>query len=192
MSEEVVTEEVTTEPTTETTTEESTVLTDTPKEVIPEKVVPEEYTDFTFPEDVEFDEETLNEFKPLAKELKLTQEEAQRLVDLQTQVVTRLTDKIEKEYNNTVKEWADNAKADKEIGGVSFDNNMAIARKPLDVHGNNELRDVIRSTGIGNHPEFLRFLFKLGTEMSEATVETGSRPRTSEDIARRLFPSMEK
>ncbi len=51
-----------------------------PKEE-PKPKAPEEYAEFTVPEGTTLDEQTATEFKGLAKELDLTQEQAQKLLD---------------------------------------------------------------------------------------------------------------
>jgi len=50
-----------------------------------EKVIPDVYADFKVPEGMEVDKSLLNEALPVFKEMKLSQEEAQKLVDLQAQ-----------------------------------------------------------------------------------------------------------
>src|SRR5574341_1451952 len=119
---------------------------------------PVEYKDFKLPEGFEADTEVLTNFKTLAKEYKLTQEQAQKLVDLQAELATRQSTVTEKQWTDVQKGWRDSATSDKEYGGKEFAANISVAKKALDKYGTPELKQAIELTGMGNHPEFIRLL----------------------------------
>lgn len=83
-----------------------------------------DYTAFTLPENVKLDDAALAEFSPLAKELGLTQEQAQKMVDLYTKNITGLQGSIDKQAADYLAEreskWSRQIAADKEFGGENL------------------------------------------------------------------------
>lgn len=148
---------------------------------------PEKY-DFAMPEGVELDGKAADEFSVLAKELKLSQADAQRVAN----VAVKMQQQQAETHASTVKGWADQCKTDKEFGGDNLEPNMAVARKAIDTFGSPELKALLNSSGLGNHPELVRFAFKAGKAVSEDTfVRSGSRAPTPEmSMEKRLYPNM--
>lgn len=161
---------------------------ETKKEEAPKEV---EYTEFKLPEGFVADPEVTTEFKTAAKELKLTQEQAQKLVDMQTKLVTKQDKAIQDQWKATQDEWRSKSESDKEFGGKDFKANVGIAKTALDKFGTPELKAAINSTGMGNHPELIRFFYKVGKAISEDKVVPGNqRPAGHQGLAKTLFPSM--
>lgn len=150
---------------------------------------PEVYADFTAPEGVELDKDLLAEFTPLAKELNLTQENAQKFVDLAAKIVTKQFAAMEAQHL----QWAEDAKADTEIGGDKLAANLALGKKVIDYAGGAALRTVLNDTGLGNHPALIKAFAKLGNLISDDTIERGkSGAADSGDPLAKLYPSMAK
>ncbi len=143
---------------------------------------PIEYTDFTLPEG--YDLGNLgDEFKNIAKEYKLTQEQAQKLVDLDV--------KRSQAYQESIKQaavaWQEASKADKEFGGDSLDENMGLAKKALDTFGTPELKTLLDQSGLGNHPEIIRAFYRAGKAISEDRLVTGATAGGTPADARRIY-----
>lgn len=140
---------------------------------------PEAY-EFKAPEGQELDADAVKQFEPIARELNLNQEQAQKLVDLYgSKVMPQLMKQQAEVWQKQTADWADAAKADKEYGGDKFEANMTRAKQALDKFGTPELREYLESTGMGNNPELIRAFYKVGAAMSEDTLvtsnETGQR-----------------
>jgi hypothetical protein len=151
-------------------------------------VVPEAY-EFKMPEGVELDGKAADEFSAIAKELKLSQADAQRIAD----VAAKMQQKQAESHVEMVKSWAESCKTDKEFGGDNLPENLAVARKAIDAFGSPALKELLNSSGLGNHPEVVRFAFKAGKAISEDTfVQSGSRTPTpdSTSLEKRLYPNM--
>lgn len=131
----------------------------------PQSVVPENPADYKFelPPGMIVDEKGLEAFRPLAKELGLTQEAAQKIVALQAQTVQRGLE----QHAAMVSGWAREAETDKEIGGPQFQQNVAIAQRGLNAVGSPALTEFLRDTGLGNHPELIRAFAKIGRLVGE-------------------------
>jgi hypothetical protein len=131
---------------------------------------PEKY-DFKAPEGVQLDPTVLGLFEPIAKDLGLTQEQAQKLVDIYPQIQAKQVE----QWSQQVEKWAEDTKSDKEIGGDKLTVNVGLAQKALDTFGNKPLRALLDSTGIGNHPEVVRAFAKVGKLMSEDSLVLGGK-----------------
>lgn len=120
--------------------------------------VPETY-EFKAADGRAYDTEIVKVYSEVAKELSLTQESAQKMLDrLAPALEARQTQLLEVTRNG----WAESSKADKEFGGEKLSENLAIAKGPLDKFGSPEFRELLEATGLGNHPELIRFLYRAG------------------------------
>ncbi|WP_447888489.1 peptidase [Serratia fonticola] len=129
-------------------------------------VVPEKY-EFKAPEGVEqLDPQALAVFEPIAKELGLSQEQAQKLVDIYPQIQQQQAEL----WSKQVTDWGEQVKADKEIGGDKLTASVGQAQKALDQFGTPALRDYLHTSGLGNHPELVRAFAKVGKMMSEDKI----------------------
>lgn len=148
--------------------------------------------DYTFemPEGIELDKSGAEEFTAIAKELKLPPDAAKKLVGLE---VKRIQAQQEA-HTKLVESWAEQVKADKELGGEKLQENLAVARKAIDTFGTPELKDLLNTTGMGNHPEVVKLAYKIGKAISEDGFVRGQ-PKgaaTESDLAKSLFPSMNR
>jgi hypothetical protein len=150
---------------------------------------PEAY-EFKAPEGRVFDSEVMASYSQVAKELNLSQESAQRLLDaVGPKMAERQMAMIEATRNG----WADNSKSDREFGGEKLSENLGVAKKALDAFGTTELRTLLNETGLGNHPELIRFMFRAGKAISEDRMVTGAAtqakagPRSFADLAEALY-----
>jgi hypothetical protein len=124
---------------------------------------PDKY-EFVAPEGKEFDAEVITVFSEVAKELNLPQKAAQQILD---KVAPAIEARQVEQVQALRQEWADTSKADKEFGGDRIAENLSVAKKALDQFGNPELRELLEMSGLGNHPEVIRFMFKAGQAISE-------------------------
>lgn len=147
--------------------------------------VPETY-ELKMPEGIELDAAAADEFKAIAKELKLSASDAQKVADVGAKMAQRQTEA----HAKLVASWTEMTKVDKEVGGDKLPENLAIAKKALDTFGTPELRDVLNMTGLGNHPEVIRAFYKAGKAISEDRFVQGAPKAPETDMAKRLFPSM--
>jgi hypothetical protein len=148
---------------------------------------PETYTLIT-PADSLLTDADLQLAEADAKALGLTQAQAQQLVDGRAAYMHDLST-----------QFLEQAKADPEIGGAHFETTVkhAIAGRdwlfPAGSKGSDTIRRWFDATGLGNHPEFLRAMARIGKSRAEDTHVQGGREtaarRPTEDV---LFPSSAK
>ena len=161
-------------------------------EAPPAKVVPDSYT-FTAPEGQTLDAEAVAEFSGIAKEFGLSQEEGQKVADIGAKLAQRWETKQAETLQTASAEWAAAATADKEYGGDKLEASMTAAKKALTAFGSPELTTLLNGSGLGNHPEVIRFMVRAGKAVSEdrmVTGGTGPAGNATESAAQRMYPSM--
>lgn len=134
---------------------------------------PEKY-EFKPAEGQELDTAALEQFEPIARELNLTNEQAQKMVDLYgTKIMPMVQQQQAEAWQKTTEQWAADVKADKEIGGDNLTGNLSAAQRALAQFGTPELKEYLEGTGLGNHPELVKAFVKVGKAMSEDGMVTG-------------------
>ena len=134
--------------------------------------------------DLDVDSGAVQAFSEVAKDLNLTQEQAQSVLD---KVAPALKQQNE-EYINTLRsEWVESVKADPEIGGESLQENLGKAVRVLDAFGTPELKSLLGETGLGDNPEIIRFLVRAHQDIGEDRFLTGSQSDKEQPFSARDF-----
>lgn len=155
---------------------------------------PEAYADFTMPDGFQLDADMSTELTTIAKELNLSQDKAQKLIDLGVKQAQGFQAALKTSVETAKAQWADAVRSDAEIGGAKLTAAMATAKKAVVAFGTPQLVGLLNETGLGQHPEFLRLLTRVGDAISEDTLVNpegggGGKPAIK-DHARRLYPGM--
>ena len=132
-----------------------------------------------------FDPELVGKFSDVAKGAKLSQEAAQPMMD---GVATLIAERNTQALSAAKEQWAEQTKADKEIGGEKLAENLSIARKALSTFGSPELDDLLARTGLGSNPHFIRAWLRAGKAISEDHITTGPATQTKTD-AKSFYPN---
>lgn len=88
----------------------------------------------------------------------------------QSEAVAKQTQDMSEAFTKQIETWEGEAKADKEIGGDAFDANLATAKKAIDTFGSDGLKAVLNESGLGSHPEIIKFAFKAGQALADSPV----------------------
>lgn len=128
---------------------------------------PEKYEDFKLPEDVTLAPEAKEEFTKVAKELNLTQEGAQKLMDLAAKHTQGVVQGFATRMTETRTEWVKTIKADPEYGGAKLTETIELGKRALKEFGDPEVNVLMETFGIGDNPSFIRMMAKIGRAMSE-------------------------
>jgi hypothetical protein len=147
------------------------------------------YADFAIPEGMTLDESVLSEAAPLFKEMGLNQEQAQQLVDVYAkQVQAGMQQQID-DFNQLKNDWRDQSMNDNEFGGDKFDESVKIAQSAIAKYGTPEFKQLLEDHGMGNHPEVVRFMVKVGNTLKEDVPgTTGDNPAPAKDRASIMYP----
>lgn len=134
---------------------------------------PDAYSDFTTGEGFELDAAVLSDFQSLAKELNLSQASAQKLIDLQGKLEAARATGAQQAITAQAEAWAKAVENDAELGGEHFEATRETAAKAIQQFGSPELRQLLNETGLGNHPELVRFCQRIGKALSEDNLVLG-------------------
>lgn len=163
--------------------------------------VPESYV-YTPPEGSpevnEVIQERLDEFSVQARDMKLTQEQYQSLVELDTQRAITSMEEGVAAYHDRVNGWAEATKSDTELGGEDLDRNLSVAKLGMDTYGTPELAAILAAPspenpgglGLGNHPEVIRLFHRVGATLKESELIEGDTVVQGEDSLKKMYPSM--
>lgn len=107
-------------------------------------------------------DEVVAEWAPVFKELNLDNASAQKLVEFQQKQQALMGKQLDDALSADRNVWRDAAKADKDFGGVNFDANVKLTQDALTKYADAEFSELLKHSGLGDHPATLRFLSKVG------------------------------
>ena len=145
----------------------------------------------------ELDPEVLTAFGEVAKELDLPQEAAQKVLDKVAPVMQARQAAVVEQVKL---DWANESQADKEFGGESLNDNLEIAKSSLNAFGTDALKSLLQESGLGNHPEVIRFMYRAGKAISEdsyvgnsdgANAKSNGIPKDFNGIANALYSNQQ-
>lgn len=142
------------------------------------------YEDFTLPEGVSLENEKLTQFTGMLGEFQnLTKAETpavqafgQKLVDMYVAETQETLSRVNKAYADAWEkqksDWREEFAKDPEIGGNRQETTLKSALEFIRTHGGTadeqtEIRNLMNSTGVGNHKAMIRLLAKAQSAMSE-------------------------
>lgn len=146
--------------------DESTVESETSEQEATKEGAPDKYEFNAKVADApeELDPEVLTAFGEVAKELDLPQEAAQKVLD---RVAPVMQARQAKAVEQARMDWANESQSDTEFGGESLKANLEIAKSSLNAFGTDALKSLLQESGLGNHPEVIRFMYRAGKAISE-------------------------
>ena len=148
-----------------------------------------DYDEFQRPNGTEIDHDTNHRFKLLAKEIGLTQQEAQRLVNFYADQIVRLQNQWTERHQNRGSQWQKQCRTDPELAGNGgFDHNVATAKRAVNHFGGGKLSLALAETGAGNHPEILRCFYRIGKALSEDGFIASGSKRQKKSYAETFYP----
>lgn len=148
----------------------------------PAQAAPEAYEPFDV-EGQQFTEAQLEGFAATAKELGLSQENAQKML---AAMVPTARQYLVDDLKAKSREWASLSEKDPEIGGANFKANVGVANSALKQFATPEFTALLRGSGLGAHPEVVRVFYRIGKAMQQDHGVTGS--ASAPAGARRRYP----
>ncbi len=138
---------------------------------------PLSYENLTLPEHYSAAPETLENFKALAREINLTEEQAQKLVDYEASLALRGGEEAEEEKRQMLERWASQTKT---LYGAALEEELSYALRAADTFGGPDFRSLLEDTGLGNHPVIIRMLSGVGKSIGEDAFP-GGKPAAPQD-----------
>lgn len=162
---------------------------------------PEKYEAFKLPDGVKLEDAQIADLQATAKDLNLTQDQAQKLVDRELKLRSDVGAAAQTEFRATIAKWADDARADKDIGGDKLAPTLASAKRGLEAVATNaklpELKAMLDATGFGNHPAVIKMFQYVDSLTGQDSKHLAGtvRPAGGNDeaaVAARMYPTMQK
>jgi len=147
------------------------------------KGAPEKYGDFKLPEGIAIAPEILGKFTGVAKELNLTQEQAQKLVELTSENAIAKAKAQDAALEQQKQSWIKGLKEDKEYGGDKYNETVERAKRTFKAFGNAELKTILDSSMLGDHPVILKLFATIDRKIGEDKVVDGKPPAATERSA---------
>lgn len=141
-----------------------------------------------YPEEV--DESIREAYSEVARELDLPQDKAQAVYE---KTMSAIYKRAIEAQDQQAAAWIKAAKEDPEYGGSKLTESIGVAKRALEEFGSDGLREMLSVPGgLGDHPEMIRFLFRVGQAVREDRFVDGSQtPAEDREAtrARRMYPS---
>lgn len=166
----------------------------------PKVEVPEKY-EFKLPEGQELDAALLEKATPLLKEAGLTNDQANKLAPLVTEIKQQITEQAQQQQldhwvaqNET---WIGQIKADKELGATEsvLGETKTLCARAISAYTDSPeeaqaVRKALADTYAGNNPSLVRFFRRVGNSVSEdQVIRTGQPAGEVKDVAQKLYGS---
>jgi hypothetical protein len=141
------------------------------------------------------DYEKLEKFIPIAKELKLDQGSAQKMVDVFVEMQESDAKQARQEFLDLQQDWLKELDKNPDFGGDNKDETLKLANKVVGRFGGDDLRAVLNDTGMGNHHQLIMTFARIGRLMGEDRLVTAGdktisrNPKSDGEI---FYPNMGK
>lgn len=159
-------------------------------------VAPDKY-DFTalkLPDGVTLNPALVEAVAPVLKELGLSQEQANKLVEAHAKTTAELfkADEAKREADFTAfmaQKAKESLAAIKTEWGAQYDSNLALAQKGMARVFSPAAKALLDETGLGNNPEFLKAFLAVGKMVSEDTPPVAAIPVNTTPREQRMYPN---
>ena len=139
-----------------------------------EEIAQPGYGEFKLPEGVAADADSLKPATELFAETGLSQEQAQKFIDLAMARESAAAQRGVQAFVDLQNQWVSEIKADPDIGGDRLKTSLASAARAIDRLNVPGLREALNFTGAGNHPAVVKAFVRLGQMISEDRYRPGS------------------
>jgi hypothetical protein len=154
-----------------------------------EEAAPVAYEPFALPQGVEVDTAALEEAQSLFAEARLSQPQAQKLVDLYAGKMKELVQRQISAAESRQKAWITEVKNDPDLGGRRFESARAAAQRAFSRFGTPELRRTLDELGVSNSPQLFRFFVRVGQSVSEDRYVGAQSGASRLSAAETLYPN---
>ncbi len=149
-----------------------------------------DYSTVELPEGMQLDEELLNEFNPLAKELNLSNDSANKLMALGVKLAQKnaasfkeATEQAAIAEKNSYLEQLNNDKDLKVLNTDDYNKYLDIANQGYNAVATKEFKTFLNSKGLTHHPEFIKVFHKIGELCSDSSIPDAKIPPSAEKSA---------
>jgi hypothetical protein len=128
---------------------------------------PADYSTLKLPEGSKLDTKRVEDVSAWAKAKNIAPEVAQEILNREHEAVSTVEAAQAAGIEKAKQAWLDELKADKEIGGDKLNAHVEPAKRLVDRFGSDKFKQALNETGLGNHPELVRFLAGIAKAVGE-------------------------
>lgn len=161
--------------------QEDTKNNETQQEKDAADLIPDTY-EITTSTGEQLDGEDLDKLNQVCKKAGITQKQAQMLFSAYENDVSNFNQQLQSSYNQQLQSWRDAVMNDRELGQENFEKTKANIKNVISRFGSSELSDFLNKSGLGYNPDFVRFVNKVGSLISNDNNFIGgnTNPQVSE------------
>lgn len=149
--------------------------------------------DLKLPEGFDAPEGLMDSFKEMAKELKLSNESAQKMVDLAVKQAQEIESRNQEVWLAQREAWREELTEDPKYGGKNLDATLRNAARVFQLYGNEAVVEALNNFGLGDHPEFVKMFARIGQALREDRLVEGEKGRpTSKSLESVFYPNQGK
>lgn len=135
----------------------------------------------------EYDPGVLSTYTELAKSLNINKDTAQKILD---QMAPAMKQAELAKLDTARAEWLNQSKNDPEFGGAKLEASLQVANKAYEALASPTLKELLKESGLVNHPEMVRLFRKAGEMISEDHFVGGKSARATQVTGPRDFNSI--
>jgi hypothetical protein len=139
------------------------------------------------PKDSRLSDADMERIESYAKDQGLSKEAAEKLVENQDNAHHEYIESLQAEHKQVIKQWVDDVRTDKELGGEKFGESAEYAKSVVDRFGTDKFREYLNDTGYGNNPEVVRIFARIGKAMAPDTIVKEHSPSTGQRSLEDVF-----
>lgn len=154
---------------------------ETQQEKDPVDLIPDTY-EITTSTGEQLKGEDLDKLNQVCKKAGITQKQAQMLFSAYENDVSNFNQQLQSSYNQQLQSWRDAVMNDRELGQENFEKTKANIKNVISRFGSSGLADFLNKSGLGYNPDFVRFVNKVGSLISNDNNFIGgnTNPQVSE------------
>ena len=138
---------------------------ETQQEKDPADLIPDTY-DITTSTGEQLSGEDLDKLNQVCKKAGITQKQAQMLFSAYENDAFNFNQQLQRSYNQQLQSWRDAVMNDRELGQENIEKTKANIKNVIGRFGSSELSDFLNKSGLGYNPDFVRFVNKVGSLIS--------------------------
>lgn len=146
--------------------------------------------DLKMPKETLLNEGVVDEIVSMAKEQGLSNDQAQKFLDMQSDFLSEHNSLMEQKHNEEVSSWGEQIKTDKELGGENLGKNAELAKRVVSELVGDDFLHELDESGYGNHPKLFKLLVSVGKQMyADDLVLPGAQPNQPKSMADVFYPA---
>lgn len=146
--------------------------------------------DLKMPENSLLSESAVDEIAQVAKEQGLSNDQAQKFLDMQSAAISDFQQRMETSHHEQVESWGEEIRADKYLGGENLGKNAELAKRAVSELVGDDFLNELDETGYGNHPKLFKLLVSVGKQMyADDLVLAGAQSNQPASMADVFYPT---